>query len=157
MSEPSNRGPLWEAASVPSGAAVRCAAVACTGATGLASVAALIAGWRWGLSVLLGSGVVTIVLVASTAALVATVRRVAPPVALLVAVGLYLAVIVGLLVVAVTGRAAAGGDRLRPAGVAGGALLILAVWTGTLVWLHLRAARPVGPVSAAGEQPQIRP
>lgn len=134
--------PVWDRASLPSGVAI----ARSTRVTGLAlaigALVALAGGWSWALSVALGGGIVLGVLWGSATVLIAGARRVAPPVALLLALGLYLVAVVGLFVLAVVARPAADADGpLHPAGVGAGILGVVVCWTVALLVVHVRHDR----------------
>ena len=64
------------------------------------------------------------------------------PVALLLAMGLYLVAVVGLFALAVTLRPEHGEvGTLEPAGVGGGVLGVVLVWSAALVTVHVRHDR----------------
>lgn len=143
MSGPPPRGALWDAAALPSSAAVGRAGAVTAAAAVVGALVGLAAGWRWALSIAVGAAVVLFVLWVSARVLIAGVRRSSPVVALGLAVGLYLVAVVGLFVLAVQVRPGpGGGGAIRAPGVAGGALGVVVVWTTALVAVHVRHDRP---------------
>lgn len=136
---PETPGALWDRASLPSRTAIARSCTAAGVALAVGTLLGLIGGWRWAVSVLLGGGVVLLVLWGSARLLTAGARRVSPPVALLLAVGLYLVTVVGLFALAVTLRPTSGGTgTVEPAGVGAGVLGVVIVWSAALVTVHVR-------------------
>ena len=142
MTPPEAPRPLWDRAGLPSRVAIATSSRVAAVAVVVGALVAFVGGWTWALSVALGGGVVLLVLWGSARVLIAGTRKATPPVALLLAVGLYLLAVVGLFVLAVLTRPAAGEDGpLQPAGVGAGILGVVVCWTVALLVVHVRHDR----------------
>lgn len=142
MTAPDPDRPLWDRAALPSRVAIATSSrVAALGIV-IGALVAFVGGWTWALSVALGGGIVLLVLWGSARVLIAGTRKATPPVALLLAVGLYLLAVIGLFVLAVLTRPAAGDDGpLQAAGVGLGILGVVVCWTVALLVVHVRHDR----------------
>lgn len=135
-------GALWDRAALPSRTAIARSCAAAAVALVVGTLVGFVGGWRWSVSILLGGAVVLAVLWGSARLLTAGARRVSPPVALLLAMGLYLVAVVGLFALAVVLRPDHGEvGTLEPAGVSGGVLGVVLVWSAALVTVHVRHDR----------------
>ncbi|MHA3701369.1 hypothetical protein ACXR2U_04235 [Jatrophihabitans sp. YIM 134969] len=133
---------LWDRGSLPSRVAVATSSRVALAGVVLGALVAFVGGWTWALSVALGGGTVLLVLWGSARVLIAGTRKATPPVALLLALGLYLLAVIGLFVLAVVTRPVAGGDGpLQPAGVGAGVLGVVLCWTVALLVVHVRHDR----------------
>lgn len=137
-----SNGTLWDRGSLPSRTAVAGSSRVAAAAVAVGTLVAFVGGWRWAVSVLLGGAVVLLVLWGSARLLMAGARRVSPPVALLLAMGLYLVAVVGLFLLAVTLRPDHGDvGVVEPAGVGAGVVGVVLVWSAALVAVHVRHDR----------------
>ncbi len=136
---PESPRPVWERASLPSGVAISRSSRVAALAVVVGALISFAGGWTWALSVALGGAVVLLVLWASARVLIAGARRSSPVAALGLAVLLYLVAIVGLFVLAVQVRPGPDGHgTVHAAGVAGGALGVVVVWSAALLLVHVR-------------------